>query len=328
MDKIKSAVILIIVLSLFVGCSNNNLENHEDIGMVELESTIEYKNNEEELESPEETESISELSNTTESDYEETPFTMGEDAFTVKGFKCDSEKLEDRPDAELLSIYECENSDMTLFTYNAEYIDGIDNNIILRFGDRYIMYKDKVLFQEIIKDIESYEFNGESFVDPVHYIDGDFDNDGDIELACSFIMNRGSSYMNDKLCVFDYDKEEYTYNLYCLRFADFSDAVTSVISEYYGDEYIWKEIDDGVDGSIDALAAMCTGMLCKDEQYYVKWGRWENVTLGSGVPMKIGLYVSEARMIGGYYNTFEKEISCNVLYLGDGEFSVEFDEYS
>lgn len=42
---------------------------------------------------------------------------------------------------------------------------------------------------------------------------------------------------------------------------DFSDAVTSVISEHYDSGYVWLEINDGVGGSIDVLR-QCVQVCC------------------------------------------------------------------
>ena len=225
---------------------------------------------------------------------------------------------------ELISIYECQKTDIELLTYKDEYTGNFNKNIILKAHDRYFVYDERVLFYEIIDDIEQYEQYGHSLVDPVHYIEDDFDGDGDIELACAFIMDRGSAYMNEKLMIFDYNKAEDEYDLYCLRFADFSDMAASVIAKHYDSGYTYEEISDGAGGGIDSLAAMCKGRLYKEGAPSVSWGSWEEVTLDDGKPFKIIMHVYE-------YTGNCEELSkfvCNVSYLGNGEFAVEFADYS
>ncbi|MBQ9886504.1 MAG: hypothetical protein IJM37_06580 [Lachnospiraceae bacterium] len=249
---------------------------------------------------------------------------MDEAAFTVQGFKCDIDRVMDEPDYELISIYECRKTDIELLTYKDEYTGNFNKNIILKAHDRYFVYDERVLFYEIIDDIEQYEQYGHSLVDPVHYIEDDFDGDGDIELACAFIMDRGSAYMNEKLMIFDYNKAEDEYDLYCLRFADFSDMAASVIAKHYDSGYTYEEISDGADGGIDSLAAMCMGRLYKEGAPSVSWGSWEEVTLDDGKPFKIIMHVYE------YTGNIEElsKFVCNVSYLGNGEFAVEFADYS
>lgn len=301
----KSILLLVVTVLLFAGCNSNNqiAGNSEDQMTTEtvLENSVEI---------------------TAENSTDIQDVTIVLDDFTVQGIKCDIDRVMDEPDYELLSVYECQESDIGLYTYKDEGISNFNNNIILKTGDKYVVYNDRVLFYEIISDIESYEEYGYSFVDPVHYIEGDFDDDGDIELACSFIMDRGSAYMNDKLFVFDYNKTQDIFELYCLKFADFSDTVTEIISQHYSSEYEWSEVENPVDE--DILTGMCSGMLIAEGQPMVKWGMWESVTLGSGKPMTIGMIVNE------YPEGEQREIAeirYNVLYQGNGIFKVSLAEY-
>ncbi len=258
---------------------------------------------------------------TTENGIDVPDVDTGENPFTVHGTKWDADRVMDEPDYELLSLYACQESDMELYTYRDESICNSNNNIILKTNDKYVVYNDRVLFYEMISDIETYEEYGYSFIDPVHYIEGDFDDDGDIELACSFIMDRGSSYMNNKLFVFDYNKEQDSYELYGLKLADFSDIVTEVISKHYSSEYELSEVDT-VDS--DGAVSMCSGMLLAEGQPTVKWGMWESVTLGNGKPMNIGTIVNE------YPDGVQweaAEVRYNVFYQGNGVFEVSLAEY-
>lgn len=296
-----------VTVLLFAGCSSNNQIAGNSEGQMTTETVIENS-----------------IEITTENCTDISDVNIEDESFTVQGIKCDIDRVMDEPDYELLSIYECQEGDIGLYTYKDEGISNFNNNIILKTDDKYVVYNDRVLFYEIISDIECYEEYGYSFVDPIHYIEGDFDDDGDIELACSFIMNRGSAYMNDKLFVFDYNKTKDSFELYCLRFAEFSDTVTEVISQHYSSEYEWSEVENSVDGGKDILAGMCSGMLCAQGLPTVEWGRWESVTLGNGKPMTIGMIVSES--LEGKQREVA-EIRYNVLYQGDGVFNISLEKY-
>ena len=311
--------VLIFALSIMmVSCTDTENNTNEIMTSTKESTTIEGKTQEDTTEADTQISAETEL--VTESDDDDTVMYYDMDSVLIEGRKLEPTDIKDY---ELISIYECQKTDIELLTYKDEY-GNFNNNIILKAHDRYFVYDERVLFYEIIDDIEQYEQYGHSLVNPVHYIEDDFDGDGDIELACAFIMDRGSAYMNEKLMIFDYNKAEDEYDLYCLRFADFSDMAASVIAKHYDSEYTYEEISDGADGGIDSLATMCMGRLYKEGAPSVSWGSWEEVTLDDGKPFKIIMHVYE-------YTGNCEELSkfvCNVSYLDNGEFAVEFADYS
>lgn len=186
----------------------------------------------------------------------------------------------------------------------------------------------------------------------------DYDDDGEEEIAATFIINENEQERDQKLFVFDYNNSSDSYDMYYLWLGDISDAVSKSVINFYKEQYGLEYVPDG-GSSGGSGTSMFTTIECEFEcegENKVKYGSYTDIVLSDKGRINMSVSVFEALdniqpeelysaptliINDNFYEMVDGEIvivqgasyvdigsvNCNIKYIGNGSFIVNASEY-
>lgn len=229
-----------------------------------------------------------------------------EKAVTITGNKVESDETSSLNADSLKLLYTYENTGALIYYY--------ESAIAAEDGYEYNARKIAI------------EYNGICKVFPIE-IECDYYDDGELELAARFVLDYGTSCLNQKLFRFDYNAESSDYELCCLIILDFTDLIDEAVLQFYRNQYdLDYSVEKGTDLCYqDDIKEMYDCSLKSEEANALKYGDYEYIKLDNDGLMTVGLEVFE---IFPEYDLKETgNVSFDISYLGKGRFLVEAEKY-
>lgn len=184
----------------------------------------------------------------------------------------------------------------------------------------------------------------------------DYDDDGEEEIAATFVIDENELERDQKLFIFDYNNSSKSYDMYYLWLGDISDAVSKAVIEFYKAQYDLEYVaNSGSGGGASMSATIKREFECEGEKE-VKYGSRNDIVLSDKGKVNMSVSIFEALddnqeeeiysvptiiineveydfidgemvAVGGTSYTNIGFVNCDVKYMGDGKFVVNASEY-
>ncbi len=184
----------------------------------------------------------------------------------------------------------------------------------------------------------------------------DYDDDGEEEIAATFVINENEQERDQKLFIFDYNNSSNSYDMYCLWLGDISEAVSKSVINFYKEQYGLEYVAGSSCGGGTSMSATIDCEFECEGENEVKYGSHTDIVLSDKGKINMSVSVFEALdnikseemysaptliINDNFYEMVDGEIvivqgasyvdtgsvNCDVKYMGDGKFVVNASEY-